>query len=118
MTALAGDVALSLALALDRSGDRLQADAALVAAAQIGARLTSKAYLAASDDALALEALSREAAGDEAGAIKGWTAFLATPAGQEGTAPRRARLDALRRGRGAVSTPSRPAAGPAKGPRR
>jgi hypothetical protein len=116
MTALAGDVALSLALALDRSGDRLQADAALVAAAQIGARVTGKAYLATADDALALEALAREAAGDDAGAIKGWAAFVATPAGQghHGGAAR-ARLDALRRGRGAVSVPAHPR--PAKGSR-
>ena len=99
-SALAGDVLLSLVLALDRAGAREEADATLVEAARSGARLRSGAleYLAAPEDRAALDALAAEGA-DRAAAQKGWEAYLAGPGGK-GTwaAAARARLDALKKG--------------------
>src|SRR5262249_55144634 len=58
-TQLAGDVLLSLALALDRAGARDEADATLIEAERTGAKLRSGAldYLVAADDRVALDAL-------------------------------------------------------------
>ena len=99
---LAGNVGLLLALALDRAGDAAEADAALHEAERTGARLhpPALAFLAAPEDATALEALSREGS-DRAGAQKSWEAFLAGPGGKgPWAAEARARLDIVRRGGG------------------
>ncbi|WP_438017186.1 hypothetical protein WMF18_41460 [Sorangium sp. So ce315] len=137
---LARDVTLSLALTLDRAGDRAQADAALDgvvtgAAPQAGraraadpragaaarehadddlasaaARLRSVDYLAAPEDRLALEALALERT-STAAAIARWEAYLAGADGQgPWAAAARARLDALRKGAGGGHRPARAAA--------
>lgn len=109
-TLLANDVALSLVLALDRAGERDQADAALADAHRAGARVrqSSLDYLASPDDRLALEALVQEGS-DRAAAMKSWEAYLATPSGKgpHATAAR-ARLDSLKRGGGKVAKPPLP----------
>ncbi|WP_434044594.1 MULTISPECIES: hypothetical protein [Sorangium] len=122
---LARDVTLSLALALDRAGDRAQADAALegdVAGAaaraadphagaaarehaaddlaSAAARLRSVGYLAVPEDRLALEALALERT-SAAAALARWEAYLSGAGGQgPWAAAARARLDALRKGAG------------------
>jgi len=103
-TQLTNDVALSLVLALDRAGERDQADAALADAHRSGARVRSSSldYLSSTDEKLALEALVLEGS-DRTAAMKSWEAYLATPAGKGPWAvAARARLDALKRGGGKV----------------
>ncbi|WP_437779889.1 hypothetical protein [Sorangium sp. So ce1097] len=137
---LARDVTLSLALALDRAGDRAQADAALEGVvagappqavraraadpragaaarehadddlASAAARLRSVDYLAAPEDRLALEALALERTSTTA-AIARWEAYLAGAGGQgPWAAAARARLDALRKGAVGGHRPARAAA--------
>ncbi|WP_437675755.1 hypothetical protein [Sorangium sp. So ce131] len=143
-TQLARDVTLSLALALDRAGDRAQADAALegaAAAVQAGparaldahagaaarehaaddvagaaARLRTVDYLASPDDRLALEALALERSAPAA-AIERWEAYLSGAGGQgPWAAAARARLDALRKGAGGGGRAAGPGAA-GRGPR-
>ncbi|WP_437797479.1 hypothetical protein [Sorangium sp. So ce693] len=145
-TQLARDVTLSLALALDRGGDKAQADAALEGEAatleaprgraaedrsagaaareraaddlaSAAARLRTVEYLAVPEDRLALEALALERT-MTAAAIARWEAYLSGAGGQGPWAPAaRARLDALRRGGGGGHRPARAATGAAaRGP--
>ncbi|WP_156339263.1 hypothetical protein [Chondromyces crocatus] len=101
-TQLTGDVLLSLALVLDRSGDATQAEAALDSAAEASARPRASGYLVVDDDRLALEALSLERT-DPGGAAEKWHAFLATPSGKgPWAAAAQARLAALPRGAAAA----------------
>lgn len=94
-TQLAGDVLLSLALVLDRAGDKAQADAALGSAAEAGARPRASDYLAAEEDRAALSALSLERS-DPAAAAEQWQAFLSGAGGKGAWATAaRARLAAL-----------------------
>jgi tetratricopeptide (TPR) repeat protein len=107
-TQLANDVALSLVLALDRAGEREQADAALADAHRTGARVrqSSLDYLSSTDEKPALEALVLEGS-DRAAAIKSWEAYLATPSGKGPWAvAARARLDALKHGAGKTAKPA------------
>lgn len=109
-TLLSNDVALSLVLALDRAGERDQADAALADAHRAGARVrqSSLDYLSSPDDKLALEALVQEGS-DRAAAMKAWEAYLATPSGKGPYAvAARARLDSLKRGGGKIAKPPQP----------
>jgi tetratricopeptide (TPR) repeat protein len=102
-TQLAGDVMLSLALALDRAGDHDEADATLAEARAKGARLRQGTleYLAAPEDRAALDALAAEGS-DRAAAQKAWEGYLAGPGGKgPWAAAARARLDALKKGGGA-----------------
>jgi tetratricopeptide (TPR) repeat protein len=93
-TALSNDVLVSLALALDRSGDRVQADAVLADAHPSTESRTGADYLAVAEDKLCLEALVALAAD----ATKNWEAYLATPAGKGPfAAAARARLDAAKK---------------------
>lgn len=106
-TALAGDVLLSLALVLDRAGEREQAEAALAEAQRSGftdrlrstaARASGPDYRAAPEDTIALQALAAEGS-DRAEAQKAWEAFLAGPGGKGAWAgAAKARLDALKKG--------------------
>lgn len=106
-TALAGDVLLSLALVLDRAGDREQADAALAEAQRSGftdrfrsttGKPRAPGYLGAPEDALALAALAAENR-DRVEAQKAWEAFLAGPGGKGAWAvAAKARLDAVKKG--------------------
>lgn len=116
-TLLANDVALALVLALDRAGEREEADAALADAHRTGARVRQSTldYLSASEEKIALEALVQEGS-DRAAAIKSWEAYLQTAAGKGPfAAATRARLDALKKGGGAkVAKPAAPA--PTKAP--
>jgi tetratricopeptide (TPR) repeat protein len=108
-TQLGGDVILSLVLALDRSGDRAQADAALSDAHRTGARVRTGSldYLADAEDRHALEALALEAT-DRAQAIKSWEAYLAGSGGKGAWAgAARSRLEALRKGAGKAAAPAR-----------
>jgi len=78
-TALANDVLVSLALALDRSGDRVQADAVLAEAhAPASDGRTAPDYLVASEDKLCLDALLAA----PADAAKLWEQFLSGPGGK------------------------------------
>lgn len=107
-TQLAGEVLLSLVLALDRSGDRAQADAALSDAHRTGARVRTGGldYLADEGDRHALEALALEVT-DRAQAIKSWEAYLAGPGGKGAWAgAARSRLEALRKGAGKAAAPA------------
>lgn len=125
-TQYAGDVLLSLGLALDRAGQKDQAEAVLAEVARTGARpggagavaagpRAALDYLAAPEDRLALEALAAEG-NDRAAAIKAWEAFLAGPAGKGAwAAPARARLDQLRKGGGKPAS-AKPATAPAARP--
>jgi tetratricopeptide (TPR) repeat protein len=111
-TALAGDVLLSLALALDRSGARDEADATLAEARRAGAKPSRPPveYLAADEDRRALDALASEGI-DRTAAQKAWEEYLAGPGGKGPWASAaRARLDLLRRG-GGVRAPRAPPAG-------
>jgi len=93
-TALSNDVLVSLALALDRSGDRVQADAVLADAHASTESRPSADYLAVAEDKLCLDALVAPAAD----AAKNWEAYLATPAGKGPfAATARARLDAAKK---------------------
>ena len=108
-TQWSGDVLLALALALDRSGDAAQADAALAEAHEKGARpRVGQAAFAAPEDHAALEALSL-ATTDRAAAAKAWEAFLAGPGGKGPWAKAaRARLDALSKtGKPAAKAPAK-----------
>jgi tetratricopeptide (TPR) repeat protein len=110
-TQLSGEVLLSLALALDRAGDRDEADATLAEALRANARLRSGTldYLAAPEDRAALEALVAEG-GDRAAAQKAWEAYLAGPGGKgPWAAAARARLDVVKRGGGRLSGLTLPA---------
>jgi tetratricopeptide (TPR) repeat protein len=112
-TQLAGDVLLSLALALDRAGSREEADATLAEAERAGARLRSgkRDYLAAPDDHAALDALAAESS-DRPAAQKAWEAYLAGPGGKgPWAAAARGRLDALKKGGGARAGKATPAKG-------
>jgi tetratricopeptide (TPR) repeat protein len=94
-TALANDVLLSLALTLDRSGDRVQADAVLadVHAPSAESR-PALDYLAVTEDKSCLDALLAA----PADAVKSWEAYLATSAGKGPfAAAARARLDAAKK---------------------
>lgn len=79
-TALTNDVLASLALALDRSGDRVQADAVLAEAHAPASdtRTTAPDYLVASEDKLCLDALQAA----PADAAKLWEQFLAGAGGK------------------------------------
>ncbi len=79
-TALVNDVLVSLALVLDRSGDRVQADAVLAEAHAPASdtRTTAPDYLVASEDKLCLDALQAA----PADAAKLWEQFLAGPGGK------------------------------------
>jgi tetratricopeptide (TPR) repeat protein len=115
-TQLAGDVLLSLALALDRAGAHDEADATLVEAERTGARLRGGTidYLAAPEDRAALDAFAAEGV-DRAAAQKSWEAYLAGPGGKSAWAPAaRARLEALKKGGGprAKTAPPKPARKP------
>jgi tetratricopeptide (TPR) repeat protein len=98
-TQLAADVMLSLALALDRAGDRDEADATLVEARAKGARLgPALDYLAVPEDRAALDALAAEGS-DRVAAQKAWEGYLAGKGGKgPWAAEARARLDALKKG--------------------
>jgi tetratricopeptide (TPR) repeat protein len=112
-TQLAGDVLLSLALALDRAGSREEANATLTEAERAGARLRSGqlAYLATAEDRAALDALAVESS-DRVAAQKGWEAYLAGPGGKGPWAPAaRARLEALKKGGGPRPLKAPPAKG-------
>lgn len=108
-TPLAGDVLLSLALVLDRAGDRDASDAALAEAQRLGARTRPGAldYVASPGDELGLAALGAEGS-DRAAAQKSWEAFLAGPGGKgPWAAAARARLELLKKG--GAAHPSKPA---------
>jgi tetratricopeptide (TPR) repeat protein len=124
VTQLAGDVLLSLALVLDRAGDREQADAALAEAQRSGDAVRFRStngkprpldYLAAPEDALALAALAAEDR-DRVESQKAWEAFLAGPGGKGAwAAAAKTRLDAVKKGAVAKAAspkrePARPAA--------
>jgi len=101
-SALQPDVLLTLALALDRTGDRAQADTTLAEAVRAG--VTPAGTLASlvtdPNDKLALEALASES-GKSADAIKGWEAYLASSAGKGPfAASAKGRLEAVKRGGG------------------
>ncbi|WP_231511588.1 tetratricopeptide repeat protein [Chondromyces apiculatus] len=112
---LTGDVLLSLALVLDRSGDRALADAALDSASEVGARTHASSYLVAEEDALALDALSLERS-DPATASARWQAFLGGKGGKgpwaSAAQARVARLGTTARTapRAAATAPRRPGA--------
>ncbi|MFO0758987.1 MAG: tetratricopeptide repeat protein [Byssovorax sp.] len=99
-TTLTPDLLLSLALVLDRAGDRDASDAALAEAQRAGAKLRPGGadYLASDGDDLALAALAAEGS-DRATAQKQWEAFLAGPGGKgPWAAAAHARLDLLKKG--------------------
>lgn len=105
-TQLSGEVLLSLALVLDRAGDRVEADATLAEAHRSGARLRAGSldYLAAAEDRGALDALVAEGT-DRAAAVKAWDTFIAGPGGKGPWAvAAKARLDLLKKGGGPVRT--------------
>jgi len=79
-TALANDVLVSLALALDRSGDRVQADAVLADAhaPASDSRPTTPEYLVVTEDKLCLDALLAA----PTDAAKVWEAYLAGSGGK------------------------------------
>ena len=113
-TQLAGDVLLSLALALDRAGSRDEAGATLTEAERAGARLRSGPvdYLIVPEDRAALDALAAES-GDRVAAQKAWEGYLAGAGGKgPWAAAARGRLDALKKGGGA--RPGKVAAPPAR----
>lgn len=96
-TALTNDVLVSLALALDRSGDRVQADAILADAHAPASdtRATTPDYLVAAEDKYCLDALQ---AASPADAAKLWESYLTTPGGKGPWATAaRARLDAAKK---------------------
>lgn len=81
-TRLAGDVLVSLALVLDRTGDRAQADAVLADARRGDVRLAEGVdYVTLEEDKLALEALVLEGT-DRAAAARAWRRHLDGPGGQ------------------------------------
>lgn len=95
---LAGDVLVALALALDRAGDRVQADATLADVRRGSARPLGARYLAAPEDGLALAALAAERF-DAGAAAKQWEAFLGGHGGRGAwAAEAKARLERLRHG--------------------
>jgi tetratricopeptide (TPR) repeat protein len=99
---LSAAVTLALALALDRAGDRTQADAMLAEAIRAGARMDGllEPLVFDAGDKLALEAMSLESV-DRPEAMKKWEAYLASPAGKGPfAAPAKGRLEALKRGGG------------------
>lgn len=117
-TQLAGDVAYTLVLALDRAGEHEEAEAALADAQRSGAKLHAGLFdfVADADDKLALEALEKEGS-DRAAAQKSWEAWLAGPLGKGGFASAaKARLAALKKG-GKPAAKTQGAA-PAKAPKR
>lgn len=119
-TQLAGDVLLSLVLALDRAGDRAQADAALGDAHRTGARVRTGGldYLADAEDRHALEALAIEST-DRAQAIKSWETYLAGSGGKGPWAgAARARVEALRKGGGKAAAPAPSKRAPVGGSRK
>lgn len=93
-TALVNDVLVSLALALDRSGDRVQADAVLADARALQLRAGSPPYLVAAEDKVCLDALIAA----PVDAAKLWEAYLAGPGGKgPWAAAARGRLDAAKK---------------------
>jgi len=95
-TALVNDVLVSLALALDRSGDRVQADAVLADAHAPASevRAATPEFLVAVEDKVCLDALTA----NPADATKLWEAYLAGPGGKGPWAgAARARLDAAKK---------------------
>jgi hypothetical protein len=115
-TGLEADVLLSLALVLDRGGDRAQADAALAEAGRVGAasRRAPFPWIAATADGIALEALALELS-DRAVASRKWQDYTAAAGG---TSPWIAAAHARRTALGAAksSKPSK-AKGTKRGPR-
>ena len=112
-TQLSGDVLLSLALVLDRAGEREESASTLVEAQRNGARTHPETaeYLTAPEDRAALDALAAEG-GDRGAAQKAWEAYLAGPGGKGPWASSaRARLEQLKKGGG------RPAPAPGRRPR-
>ena len=98
-TALAADVLVSLALALDRSGDRVQADAVLADARLPATTLRpgTPSYLVAAEDRVCLDALTAQ----PADAVKLWEAYLAGSAGKgPWAAAARGRLEAAKKATG------------------
>jgi tetratricopeptide (TPR) repeat protein len=101
-TQLAGDVLLSLALTLDRAGERDEAAATLTEAQRNGARRLRDPveYLATPEDGAALDALAAEG-GDRATAHKAWESYLAGPGGKgPWAAAAKARLELIKKGGG------------------
>ena len=95
-TALANDVLVSLALALDRIGDRVQADAVLADAHAPASdtRTTPLEFLVVPEDKVCLDALTAS----PADAAKLWEAYLAGPGGKGPWASAaRMRLDAAKK---------------------
>lgn len=95
-TARANDVLVSLALVLDRSGDRVQADAVLADAHAPSAETqpASLEYLVMAEDKVCLDALLA----GPADAAKLWESYLAGPGGKGPWASAaRARLDAAKK---------------------
>jgi len=95
-TALTNDVLVSLALTLDRGGDRASADAVLADAHLTAPELRtgSPSYLVAAEDKVCLDALTAA----PADAAKLWEAYLAGPGGKGPWASAaRARLDAAKK---------------------
>ena len=126
-TQLAGDVLLSLALVLDRAGDREQADAALAEAQRSGDAVRFRSatvkpraldYLAGPEDALALAGLAAEGS-DRLESQKAWEAFLAGPGGKGAwAAAAKARLEAVKKGVVVKAAPSTPGPAPKLPPKR
>lgn len=94
-TGLTSDVLVSLALVLDRSGDRVQADAVLADARVPAANGAAKLpYLAAAEDKVCLDALTAA----PADAVKLWETYLAGAGGKgPWAAAARARLEAAKK---------------------
>lgn len=101
-SSLQPEVLLVLSLALDRAGERAQADTTLGEAVRAGVQAggASSSMVADPNDKLALDALAAEQ-GKTADAVKAWEAYLATPAGKGPfAAAAKARLEAVKRGGG------------------
>jgi hypothetical protein len=89
-------VLVSLALALDRSGDRVQADAVLADAHAPASetRVAMREFLVAAEDKVCLDALLAS----PADAVKLWETYLASPGGKGPWASAaRLRLDAAKK---------------------
>jgi tetratricopeptide (TPR) repeat protein len=99
---LTQDVLVALALALDRGGERAQADVMLSEAARSSTRARGDApsYVSAPEDRLAIEGIALEST-DRDAALKSWEAYLGSAGGRSAwVAAARGRIDALRKGGG------------------